>query len=106
MKVTRRSHTGYVIFINRAPIIWYSKRQQTVKTSTFLAEFIALKVCLEAIEHLQFKLRCFGIPCPKGEPTHVYCDNESGVKDTTNVESTLNIHRSHIIIAVGPLLLE
>jgi hypothetical protein len=35
-KVTRQSHTGYyVIFINRAPIIWYSKRQQTVETSTF-----------------------------------------------------------------------
>ena len=95
-KVTRRSHTGYVIFINRAPIIWYSKRQQTVETSTFSAEFIALKVCLEAIEHMRFKLRCFGIPCPKGEPTYVYCDNESVVKNTTNVESTLNKKHSSI----------
>mmetsp|Transcript_12766 Transcript_12766/g.18320 ORF Transcript_12766/g.18320 Transcript_12766/m.18320 type:complete len:120 (-) Transcript_12766:618-977(-) len=24
-KVTRRSHTGIIIFCNRAPIIWYSK---------------------------------------------------------------------------------
>jgi hypothetical protein len=95
-KVTRRSHTGYVIFLNRAPIVWYSKRQQTVETSTFSAEFIALKVCLEAIEHLRFKLRCFGIPCPKGEPTYVYCDNESVVKNTTNVESTLNKKHSSI----------
>jgi hypothetical protein len=39
-KVTRQSHTGYVIFINRAPIIWYIKRQQTVETSTFLAELL------------------------------------------------------------------
>jgi len=25
-KKTRRSHADYIIFINRAPIIWYSKR--------------------------------------------------------------------------------
>jgi hypothetical protein len=96
-KVTRRSHTGNVVFINRAPIVWYSKRQHTVETSTFLAEFIALKVCIEAVEHLRFKLRCFGIPLPAGEPTHVYCDNQSVVKNTTNIESTLN--RKHSSVA-------
>ncbi len=64
-KITRRSHTGYVIFLNRLPIVWYSKRQQTVETSTFSAEFIALKVCLEPFEHLCFKLRCFGVPIPE-----------------------------------------
>jgi hypothetical protein len=95
-KVTRRSHTGFVVFINRAPILWYSKRQQTVETSTFSAEFIALKACLEAIEHLRFKLRCFGVPMPQGEPTHVFCDNESVVKNTTNVESTLNKKHSSV----------
>jgi hypothetical protein len=95
-KKTRRSHTGYVIFLNRAPVVWYSKRQQTVETSTFSSEFIALKACLEAIEHLRFKLRCFGIPMPKGEPTHVLCDNESVVKNTTNVESTLNKKHSSV----------
>ena len=66
-EVTRRSHTGYVVFLNRAPIVWYRKRQQTVETSALSAEFIALKVCLEAIENLRFKLRCFGVPIPQGE---------------------------------------
>ena len=95
-KVTCRSHTGYAIFLNRSPIVWYSKRQQTVETSTFSAEFIALKVCLEAIEHLRFKLRCFGIPLEREEPTYVFCDNESVVKNTTNVDSTLNKKHSSI----------
>jgi hypothetical protein len=94
--VTRRSHSGYVVFINRAPVVWYSKRQNTVETSTFSSEFIALKVCLEAIEHLRIKLRCFGVPLPCGEPTHVFCDNESVVKNTTNVESTLNKKHSSV----------
>ena len=44
-RVTRRSHTGYIIFINRAPILWFSKRQSTVETSTFTSEFIAMKTC-------------------------------------------------------------
>ena len=95
-KATRRSHSGYVIFINRTPILWYSKRHQTVETSTISAEFIALKVCLEEIEHLQVKLCCFGVPLPKGEPAYVFCDNESVVNNTHNVESTLNKKYSSI----------
>ena len=88
-KKTRRSHTGYVIFLNRAPILWHSKKQNTVEASTFGAEFIALKACIEAITHLQYKLRMFGIPLTD-KPTHVFCDNESVVRNATLVESTLN----------------
>ena len=95
-RVTRRSHTGYILFLNRAPIVWDSKKRQTVETSAFSAEFIAMKACLEAIEHLRFKLRCFGVPMPKGEPTHVFCDNESVVKKTSNMESSLNKKHSFV----------
>ena len=55
-KVTGRSHSGYVLFINRAPFKWMRKRQQTVETSAFSLEFIALKQCIEDVEHLRFKL--------------------------------------------------
>ena len=61
-KKTRRSHTGYIIFVKRAPIIWYSKRQATVDSSTYGSGFIALKTCVEHIIALGFKLRMFGIP--------------------------------------------
>ena len=40
---TGKSLTGYIIFINRAPIIWYSKKQNTVESSAFSSEFVALK---------------------------------------------------------------
>jgi hypothetical protein len=36
-RVTRRSQTGILIFCNKAPIMWYSKRQNTVETSTLAA---------------------------------------------------------------------
>jgi hypothetical protein len=29
---TRRSRTGYVIYLNMAPIVWFSKRQPTVES--------------------------------------------------------------------------
>ena len=54
-RVNRKSHTGYIIFINRAPILWYSKRQNTVESSTLTSEFIALKTCMERIVGLRFK---------------------------------------------------
>jgi hypothetical protein len=42
-QVTRRSHTGILIFVNRAPIFWFSKRQNTVESSTFGSEYIAMR---------------------------------------------------------------
>eukprot|EP00978_Attheya_sp_CCMP212_P000550 scaffold1076_cov32-Attheya_sp.AAC.2 len=95
-KKTRKSHTGFLIFLNRAPVIFYSKRQQTVEASTFSSEFIAMKACIEAIESLRFKLRMFGVPLPRGEPTHVFCDNKSVLRNSTSIESTLNKKHSSI----------
>jgi len=55
-KVTRRSQTGILIFVNRAPIMWYSKRQNQVESSTFGSEFIALKTAIEMIDGMRYKL--------------------------------------------------
>lgn len=86
-KVTRRSHSGYVIFLNQAPIMWFSKKQQTVETSMYSSEYIAMKACIEGIQHLRYKLRMFGVPIT--EESYVLSDNESLTKSATNVESKL-----------------
>jgi hypothetical protein len=88
--MTRRSHTGFLFFVNRAPILWYSKRQHTVESSNFGSEFIALRTGTEAAQYLRFKLRMFGVPIVAGHATNVFCDNESVVKNSTDVESSLN----------------
>jgi hypothetical protein len=82
-QTTRKSHIGYIIFINRAPILWYSKRQNTVETSTFSSEFLAMKTVTEAIIALRAKLYWFGIPIDG--PADVYADNESMVKCTRHI---------------------
>ena len=61
-RVTRRSHSGHILFVNRAPVKWHSGRQNTVETSAFSSEFTAMKHCIEDIECSRFELRMFGIP--------------------------------------------
>jgi hypothetical protein len=87
-QTTRKSHTGYVIFINRAPVLWYSKRQNTVETSTFGSEFLAMKTVTEAIVALRAKLYWLGVPIDG--PADVYADNESMVKCTRDFDTKLN----------------
>ena len=86
-RATRRSQTGVLLFFNRTPILWYSKKQNTFDTSTFSSEFIALKTATELVEDLRYKLRVFGIPIEG--PTNIFCDNESVYKNMSTPELTL-----------------
>ena len=85
---TRRSHTGILIYLNNAPISWYSKRQNTVESSTFGSEFNALRISVDKIQALRYKLRTFGVPVTL--PTEIYCDNKSVTINSTIPESTLS----------------
>jgi Reverse transcriptase (RNA-dependent DNA polymerase) len=85
--ITRRSHTGILIYLNKAPIIWYSKRQNTVESSTFGSEFVAMRIAVDQIEALRYKLRMFGIPLDG--PADVFCDNQSVVTSSSVPESML-----------------
>jgi hypothetical protein len=86
--VTRRSHTGILIFIQNAPIIWFSKKQNTVESSSFGSEFVALRAARDMIVALRYKLRMFGIPV--NGPASVLCDNQGVVKNASSPESTLS----------------
>ena len=60
--LTRRSQSGVLIFLNKAPIVWYSKRQNMVESSTFASEFVAMHIATDLIVSLCYKLRMFGVP--------------------------------------------
>ena len=94
-KVTRRSHTGIMIYINMSPIIWYSKRQNTVESSTFGAELVAMRIATEMIEALRYKLKMLGVPL--AGPARVMCDNQSVVISSSFPETTLK--KKHCSIA-------
>jgi hypothetical protein len=86
-RLTRRSHTGILIYLNRSPIIWYSKAQKTVESSTFGSEFVALHAATETIKALRYKLRMMGIPLDG--PANVLVDNYSVTKNSTIPHSML-----------------
>ena len=86
-KISRKSHTGILIFGNKAPLIAYSKKQNGVQGSTFGSEFIAMRQAVELVQALRYKLRQFGVPIDG--PTNMFCDNEAVYKNVAHPDSTL-----------------
>ncbi len=85
--VSRRSRTGVLIFCNRAPIVWYSKKQGSIETASFGSELSAMKSAVELIEGLRYKLQMMG--CRLDGPTHVKADNMSVIHNCSNPASQL-----------------
>jgi hypothetical protein len=85
---TRRSRTGFVIYLHLAPIVWFSKCLPTVDSSVFGAEFVAMKNGIETCRDLRYKLIMMGLAL--SVPTFVYGDNMYGVHNTQRTESVLN----------------
>ena len=86
-KLRRRSRTGYYIFLNSALIAWISRRQPTIETSVFGAEFVAMKHGVETLRGIRYKLRMMGVPIDS--PSYVYGDNMSVINNTQKPESVL-----------------
>ena len=86
-KLTRRSRSGLLVFLNSAPMYWMSKKQTTVETSSFGSEFMAMKHGTEYLRGLRYKLRMMGIPV--NNPVFIYGDNQSVLWNTIVPDSTL-----------------
>jgi hypothetical protein len=88
--VTRRSRTGFLVRLNSSLIYWSPRKQNSVESSSFGSEIIAMKQCCEYLQGLRYKLRMMGIPCEG----HAYVDgdNQSVLANTANTlipDSTL-----------------
>ena len=86
-KSTRRSCTIFMIFMNMSLINWLSKRQPTVETAVFGAEFVAMKHGVETLRGLRYKLRMMGVSIQG--PSYVYGNNMSVIHNTSNPASVL-----------------
>ena len=84
--LTRHSRTGFLVFLNGAPIYWRSKKQTSCETSTFGSEFVAMKQATEYIHSLRYKISIMGISVD--EPDFVFGDNQSVLANTTAPGST------------------
>ena len=86
--VTRRSHSGILIFVNNAMIKAFSKKQNTVEASTYGSEMVTMRISRDFIVEMRIKLKMFG--CPIHGAANVYCDNRGVVLNTSIPESTLS----------------
>ena len=92
-----------------ACIFWYTKRQATVESAVFGAEFVAMKQDMEVSRGLRYKLRMMGVPIEG--PTHIYGENMSTIHNTQCPESQLKkksnsicYHAVREAVAMGELL--
>jgi hypothetical protein len=81
------SRTGFVVYLNMAPIMWFSKRQPMVESSVFGSEFVSMKNGIETTRGLRYKLRMMDVVLEG--PTYVYGDTISVVHNTQRPESVL-----------------
>jgi len=94
-KVTRRSITGIIILVGRTPVVYHSKRQGAVETSTYSAEFMAMRTAVEEIVSIRYMLRCLGVHVDNA--THVYGDNLGVIQNATIKDSLLK--KKHVAIS-------
>ena len=86
--LNRRSNLVIMIYVNITSVIWYSKRKNTLETSSFGSEFVALSIATELVEALRYKHRCFGVRLDI--PDSIFCDNKLVVTNTSVPTSMLN----------------
>jgi len=61
---TRRSLTGLLAFVGSTQVVWMSKRHGSIASSTYAAEFSALRTATEEAMSLRYMLRCLGCNIP------------------------------------------
>ena len=86
-----------LLFVGSTPVSWSSCRQKCIATSTYCAEFIAMRSAVEEAISLRYMLRCLGVPVPKNKPTQIYGDNWSVIQSANIPDSEMK--KKHIAIS-------
>ena len=98
-KSTRRSCTGFFVFLNMSCIDWLSKQQATVERAIFGAKFVALNHGIENVRGIRYTLRMMGVELLGA--TYIYGDNMSVINNTSKPESTLKKKSNSICFHVS-----
>ncbi|CAL8095938.1 unnamed protein product [Orchesella dallaii] len=80
----RKSTSGYVFFLNEAPISWRSCKQDGISLSTTEAEYKALSSGAKEAAWIRRLVEELGYEQP--EPTEIFVDNQSAIRLSKNPE--------------------
>ena len=73
--------------MNTAIVQGLSKKQSTVKTSVFCAEFVTMKQSIDALRGLRYELRMMGIPI--SGPSYICGGDMSVIYNTSRLKLVL-----------------
>ncbi|XP_020245279.1 uncharacterized protein LOC109823413 [Asparagus officinalis] len=90
---TRRSTTGYCIFLGSSLLSWRSKRQHRVSRSSTKAEYCVIADTTLEIHWLRHLLHDLGVSIPSLVP--LYCDNTSAIQNASNPVPMAGVHGLH-----------
>jgi hypothetical protein len=85
-QATRKSITGIVIFVRRTPVFYFIKRQGTTFTSTYGAEFCAMKTAVEELIAVCYMLQYLGV---KVLHASLICGDNLGVIQNCMIKDSL-----------------
>ena len=91
---SRRSVTGWVVFLGRSLISWKAKKQATTSRSSSEAEYRALASSTCEVQWLIYLLNDFDVS--HLDPALIYCDNQSAIQIANN--PTFHERTKHIEI--------
>ena len=83
-KQGRKSTSGYILTLGKAPIAWRSCTQKSVAISTCEAEYVALSECIRELIWAKQLIEFLGLH-PK---VKILCDNESAIASIKNPVNT------------------
>ena len=84
---TRRSTAASILYVNKTPVMFYSKRQATVESSAWSSEIVAARLVGEQAIDLRYRLRMLGVQVIG--PTVLFGDNQGVMYNISQPHSTL-----------------
>ena len=102
----RRSVTGILILLGNAPIFFYSKRQNTVESSTYGSELVAMRIAIENLLGLRYKLRMMGMNVEKcstllGDNNSVIVNTQLPSSSIKKKHNSVAFHKAREAVAAG-----
>ena len=97
-KITRRAVTGLIIFVGRTPAFFMSRRQGAVETSTYDAEFCAMRIAVEETIAIHCLYAMLSMGVRVAHASYLFGDNLGVVVQNVTIKDSL-LKKKHAAIS-------